>query len=550
MAYKPTDISSTDALLQPLSWSSVIPTTNPITPTTPLPQTFSTPTTPTITPTTITPESLTPTQPTPITNPAPTPIYPVSTLQPPVIDTSQDSTSQETKASGISTLLQSLIGQDANKATDQNTANQQYGVLDAQKNIADLSAQLTSLKNEAAAIPLQIQNNGIGDTQGYQDNQIQAQLKTNAIRALGVSTLLATSQGQLANAQDMANQAVAQKYGPIEAQITAQKANLDLILNDPLTKTQDANRARAQKDIQDKKTALIEQKKADMATIMSWAAAALHNDPAKAGYTAQQIMAIATSDNPDLNAALKLYAPFAVDPNATAKAVGELQAQRDTHNASVASTAKTIKETNALGSGSKVLSPTEAQTLGVPYGTTEAQAQAMGKTPKKAPTAVQETTALYANRLEQSGKILDSLDSYAMSSNPLSYYLQKGLPGVLNTLKSGNFQSVDQAQRNFVNAVLRRESGAVISPSEFDNASKQYFAQPGDAADTVAQKKANRDLVINGFIQGSGDAYTPITQNAVAPSTPPPTGQIWITRNGVTGSIPQGEFDPKTDKKL
>jgi len=36
----------------------------------------------------------------------------------------------------------------------------------------------------------------------------------------------------------------------------------------------------------------------------------------------------------------------------------------------------------------------------------------------------------------------------------------------------------EQAKKNFVNAVLRLESGAVISPSEFTNADKQYFPQP------------------------------------------------------------------------
>jgi hypothetical protein len=38
--------------------------------------------------------------------------------------------------------------------------------------------------------------------------------------------------------------------------------------------------------------------------------------------------------------------------------------------------------------------------------------------------------------------------------------------------------------------------------------------------------------------------------SSAAPSTPPPAGKIWITRNGQTGSISPSEFDPKTDVKL
>lgn len=61
-----------------------------------------------------------------------------------------------------------------------------------------------------------------------------------------------------------------------------------------------------------------------------------------------------------------------------------------------------------------------------------------------------------------------------------------------------------QAQRNFVNAVLRRESGAVISDEEFANAAQQYFPQPGDSPAVVAQKAQNRMTAIAGVRRASG----------------------------------------------
>lgn len=64
--------------------------------------------------------------------------------------------------------------------------------------------------------------------------------------------------------------------------------------------------------------------------------------------------------------------------------------------------------------------------------------------------------------------------AYATSGTP-SEFLQSNLPSFL---QSAERQKFEQAKRNFVNAVLRNESGAVIADSEFKNADKQYFPQP------------------------------------------------------------------------
>ncbi len=81
----------------------------------------------------------------------------------------------------------------------------------------------------------------------------------------------------------------------------------------------------------------------------------------------------------------------------------------------------------------------------------------------------------------------------------------------LNFTQSAAQQRVDQAQRNFVNATLRQESGAAISQGEWDNAKKQYFPQPGDDASVIEQKRLNRAQVINGFKTSAGkDGAAPI----------------------------------------
>ena len=66
----------------------------------------------------------------------------------------------------------------------------------------------------------------------------------------------------------------------------------------------------------------------------------------------------------------------------------------------------------------------------------------------------------------------------------------------LNFTASTKQQQTDQARRNFITAVLRKESGAAISPTEFVNEEKKYFPQIGDSDATVKQKQEARDLAI------------------------------------------------------
>lgn len=80
----------------------------------------------------------------------------------------------------------------------------------------------------------------------------------------------------------------------------------------------------------------------------------------------------------------------------------------------------------------------------------------------------------------------------------------EGLGTLTNFTQSAAQQQVEQAQRDFVNAVLRQESGAAISEGEFANAKKQYFPQPGDTPEVVAQKSRNREQAIAGFSTSAG----------------------------------------------
>lgn len=115
----------------------------------------------------------------------------------------------------------------------------------------------------------------------------------------------------------------------------------------------------------------------------------------------------------------------------------------------------------------------------------------------KPQTAAQSTAQTYANRLAEANITLDALGGkFTGAGSAISNALGGFVP---NFLKGGDRQAVEQAQKNFVTAILRRESGAAITDSEFKTAAQIYFPRPGDKADTIAQKAITRNTAINNF---------------------------------------------------
>lgn len=148
----------------------------------------------------------------------------------------------------------------------------------------------------------------------------------------------------------------------------------------------------------------------------------------------------------------------------------------------------------------------------------------------KAPTADQMKAATFADRTRESHAILNDVESQFISSDPRN--LLGGLAP--NVFKSEDRQKFEQAKRNFINAVLRRESGAAIAPSEFESADLQYFAQPGDTPSVLEQKRRNRETAINGLLREAGPALLQQGFNSV-PS---------MTLNGSLGSL-SARFESK-----
>ena len=391
-------------------------------------------------------------------------------------------TPQETEISTLIKELKVTSGLAGEKEAYRIEREKEAGIETMRQAEADYTAQLTQLQADWKNVEnrMQLAAEGRGITAGGLAPLTMAEQRKISIRANTVSALLAATQGKITFAQSQVDRVIFAQFSQREADRQAKLDNLDLLLKDPSLTVEQKARAEAQAAKIKKEEVVESKKKDDAKTIMNWAVEA-----AKNGATpeqAQAIAKIAMSDNPDLQVAMALYAPFAAK-----------------------------KEED------KLLSVAEIKALNLPFGTTEKQAARLGITPvsvvkpliEKPATVAQQTTAGYAVRMEQANPILKNQEGYISGMNWIKFKIISKLP---SALQSSEFQQYDQAARNLINAILRRESGAAIAQSEFDNARKQYLPMPGDSEATLRQKEMNRNLVFANFKQGAGTAYSSIEE--------------------------------------
>jgi hypothetical protein len=153
----------------------------------------------------------------------------------------------------------------------------------------------------------------------------------------------------------------------------------------------------------------------------------------------------------------------------------------------------------------------------------------------KALTDAQSKALLFGNRMAAAEQIFGELAKDGVNvSVPGSRAPLIG--GMVNALQPESRQRLDQAKRDFINAVLRRESGAVITDAEFANAEQQYFPQIGESAAVIEQKRKARELA-----QRSIEIEVPETQRGkgrepaqggLPPKSQLQRGQIYNTPRG------------------
>jgi len=153
----------------------------------------------------------------------------------------------------------------------------------------------------------------------------------------------------------------------------------------------------------------------------------------------------------------------------------------------------------------------------------------------------------FGMRMKESNAILNAMEDRGITNTGVTRSVVSGILGAIpaiggpleektsaamNVLPSwaggpnAEQQQVEQARRNFITAILRKESGAVISPQEFYAEEKKYFPQLGDEAPVIQQKRAAREIAIRAMDIQSGNkmpnAALPGAQPAAAAQRPDP----------------------------
>jgi hypothetical protein len=159
------------------------------------------------------------------------------------------------------------------------------------------------------------------------------------------------------------------------------------------------------------------------------------------------------------------------------------------------------------------------------------------------PTPYQGKSQGFWARMERSNDIIEKLPSKIKTE-----FVGKILSGTewSGFLRSEDYLLYDQAKRNFVNALLREESGAAIGPAEFSNAEIQYFPQPGDTEAVIAQKKENRGLAMKAMAFGGSPAWKAEREKKEEQKE---EQRVRVREGGVPDGVPPKLWAIMTDKE-
>ncbi len=185
--------------------------------------------------------------------------------------------------------------------------------------------------------------------------------------------------------------------------------------------------------------------------------------------------------------------------------------------------------TGAAGAMGNILTPAQNKEIGLnEKDVAQVNPQGAISVISKAPAPVelkdwQRKDLDFVTRMMQADKVLSEVGTkYDPSYVKGARYLENTpiLGDIANAAISENDQRVLQAQRQFLNSVLRPESGAVIGDVEFASGVKQYFPQPNESKKIQEQKANARRTAIEGLKLGIPPEFLPKTDyGSYSPST-------------------------------
>lgn len=129
-------------------------------------------------------------------------------------------------------------------------------------------------------------------------------------------------------------------------------------------------------------------------------------------------------------------------------------------------------------------------------------------------TEQQGNATMFGIRAVQMDKTLKDMEEKGFDPTGLGMAKDMATAGRIGTnwMASAPGQQYVNAGKNFVAAVLRKESGATITDSEWASGTQLYVPMPGDNKAVLEQKKENRRLAISGMKTVAGPGGSKINE--------------------------------------
>jgi hypothetical protein len=137
------------------------------------------------------------------------------------------------------------------------------------------------------------------------------------------------------------------------------------------------------------------------------------------------------------------------------------------------------------------------------------------------PTEAEQKAAGFSQRMELSNQLINDLESKiaAKGQDPNIMFPTATSQAIGSIPFVGDYartkftsteqQQYRQAQENWVRANLRKESGAVIGAEEMNAEIRNYFPQPGELPESIAQKNIARQVTQEAMKTAAGKSYVP-----------------------------------------
>lgn len=138
-------------------------------------------------------------------------------------------------------------------------------------------------------------------------------------------------------------------------------------------------------------------------------------------------------------------------------------------------------------------------------------------------TEGQSKDTVYVTRAQGAAPILDEYES------SLADGMQQGMdkvPFAGNYLTSDEFKKADNAGREFLQAILRKDTGAAITPEEMAQYGATYLPRPGDGPEIIAQKRAARSRAIQAIKAGMPAQAILAAEQALSDEAQTPQPQV------------------------